>query len=236
MMKMNFLSLIVVNLIVVLALWFCAPHALKLWQIARLRRQCRNSRAIVLTYDDGPGSVLTPALLTVLASRNVHANFFMIGHKVESFSNQALDVVAKGHAVGSHSFRHLHAWKNTPLKVKKDIESGFKICQRVSTSNWFRPPFGKITLATLLQILRARYRLAWWTIDSTDTWAAPLPIEKIIDSVKTQGGGVILMHDSDRKDAAMHDYVINLTLALIQLARDDGYGICLLQDLPEMAS
>jgi len=156
---MNFLVL-VTGLTGVLVLWFCMPYLLKLWQIASLRRLCRKSRVIVLTYDDGPGEVLTPALLNVLASNDVHANFFMLGHKVESFSNQALDVAAKGHAIASHSFRHLHAWKKNPFDVKSDIQAGFQICNPISSSNLFRPPYGKITLATLLQTWITHHKLA----------------------------------------------------------------------------
>jgi len=39
------------------------------------------------------------------------------------------------------------------------------------------------------------------------------------------------MHDYDRKNASEHEYVINLTLRLIQLARDEGYNILTLQDV-----
>lgn len=227
---MNFLAL-ATGLTVVLVLWFCIPYLLKVWQIASLRRLCRKSRVIVLTYDDGPGEALTPALLNLLENNDVHANFFMVGRKIELFSNQALEVAAKGHAIGSHSFRHLHAWKKNPFDVKSDIQAGFQICKPISSSNLFRPPFGKITLATLLQTWIAHQKLAWWTIDSTDTWENPLPIEKTVDRVKNEGGGVILMHDYDRKDASEHNYVINLTLRLIQLARDEGYNILTLQDM-----
>jgi peptidoglycan-N-acetylglucosamine deacetylase len=230
-MEMNLLDLIT-GLTGILVLWFCIPYLLKLWQIASLRRLCRKSRVIVLTYDDGPGEVLTSALLNVLASNDVHANFFMLGFKVETCSSQALDVAVKGHTIGSHSFRHLHAWKTNPFEVKRDIQAGFQICKPISSSNLFRPPYGKITLATLLQTWIAHKKLAWWTIDSTDTWANPLPIEKIVDRVKSEGGGVVLMHDHDRKDASAHDYVINLTLRLIQLARNEGYNILKLQDVP----
>jgi len=228
--EMNFLGL-VASLTGILVLWFCMPYLLKLWQIGSLRRLCRKSRVLVLTYDDGPGEVLTPALLNVLASNNVHANFFMLGCKVEVFSQQALDVVAKGHAIGSHSFRHLHAWKNNPFEVKNDIQAGFQICKPISSSSLFRPPYGKITLATLMQTWITHKKLAWWTIDSTDTWTNPLPIEKIVERVKNEGGGVVLMHDHDRKDTGAHDYVINLTFRLIQLARDEGYNILTIQDL-----
>ena len=228
---MNFLDLSI-GLAVALTLWFGIPHLFKLWQKANLRRLCRSCRAIVLTYDDGPGKVLTPALLNVLASNKVRANFFMIGHKLQTFSNQALDVLSSGHPIGSHSFRHLHAWKSNPIEVTKDIQAGFQICEQFAPSSWFRPPFGKLTLATLMHTWITGRTLAWWTIDSTDTWSSPLPIEEIIERVKDQGGGVILMHDNDRTDTSRHDYVINLTLGLIQFARNEGYDICTLQELP----
>ena len=214
-----------------LLLWIGAPHLLKLLQISRLRRHCRSSRIIVLTYDDGPGTVLTPALLKLLASNNVHANFFMIGKKVEFSPLQVSDVMGNGHAIGSHSFMHLHAWKCNPVKAIRDIRAGFQVGKHNSFSNWFRPPFGKITLATLIYIWISRHKLAWWTIDSTDTWSKPLSVEAIIDRVRKEDGGVILMHDNDRSDINRHEYVIKLTQRLIEFARDEGYVIRTLQDL-----
>lgn len=212
-------------------LWFVAPHLYKLRQIAKLRRICENSKVIVLTYDDGPGSSLTPALLKVLENSSVHANFFMLGRKIDSFPHEAFDVASKGHLIGSHSLEHLHAWKTSPLKIGTDIRVGFQKCGEITTSKWFRPPFGKITLATLIQILITHHRLAWWTIDSTDTWPNPLPIEQIIERVRKENGGVVLMHDHDRDNTYMHNYVIGLTQGLIQLARDEGYAICTFQNL-----
>lgn len=226
---MNFIGLFE-GVVGILFLWLGVPHLLKLLQIAGLRRYCRSSKVIVLTYDDGPGKVLTPALLNLLASNNVHANFFMIGSKVESFPTQVLDVIAQGHAIGSHSFRHLHAWKYNPFKVLRDIHAGFRICKQNSFTNWFRPPFGKMTLASLLYTWISHHKLAWWTIDSTDTWSSPLAIEKIIERVRKEGSGVVLMHDNDRSDIGRHDYVLNITLGLIQLARKEGFNICTLQD------
>lgn len=216
----------------ILFLWFGAPHLLKLLQIARLRQRCRNSKIIVLTYDDGPGKILTPALLNLLASNNVHANFFMIGRKVDSLSTLAFDIVGQGHTIASHSFMHLHAWKCNPFRVICDIHAGFQAGKHNAFSNWFRPPFGKITLATLLYIWISRHKIAWWTIDSTDTWPSTLPIDAIIDRVRKEGGGVVLMHDNDRSDLSRHEYVIKLTQKLIQLAHNEGYIILTLQDSP----
>jgi peptidoglycan/xylan/chitin deacetylase (PgdA/CDA1 family) len=229
--KMNFIFLIQCFTLLFF-LWYGLPHLLKKWQIASLRKRCRKSRVIVLTYDDGPGEMLTPTLLKVLESYNVRANFFMVGHKVNSFTNQAREVISKGHIVGSHSFRHLHAWKSNPYAVNRDIQAGFQKCKQISSSNLFRPPFGKITLATLLLTWISHKELAWWTIDSSDTWATSLPIEKIIDQLTNEGGGVVLMHDYDRNNSSKRDFVIDLTNRLIQFARDEDFKIITLQDMP----
>ena len=104
---MNFFCLYT-SLSVVLVLWFCMPYLLKRWQISSLRRLCKKSRVIVLTYDDGPGKILTPDLLSALASNDIHANFFMVGRKFESYSSKVPDIVSKVLSIGSHSFSHFH--------------------------------------------------------------------------------------------------------------------------------
>src|SRR3990167_1230312 len=159
----------------------------------------------------------------------------MLGRKVTLFSDVARYVVSSGHEVGSHSYNHLNAWSKNPLRVIKDIQEGFEICVQLGPCEYFRPPNGKLTLATLLYVWIANHKLGWWTIDSTDSCIDPLPIEKIIERVRNEGGGVILMHDHDRKNPLKHDYVVNLTCRLIQFAREEGYKICTLKDLQQGA-
>jgi len=107
----------------------------------------------------------------------------------------------------------------------RDALKGFRSLERwVSDEGLFRPPHGKIDSLTWAAIRRRRSRLAWWTVDSGDTWAELPEPEQIIELVAAAGGGVVLMHDSDR-DEHRSAYVIDLTTKLLDLADNTNLSI-----------
>jgi len=182
--------------------------------------------AIVLTYDDGPSEVLTQTIIQLLEANKMKATFFMLGHKLQQNEEIVSALLAAGHEVGSHSYWHLNAWCRSPLAVFRDVEQGLAAAGKLGATSLFRPPHGKITLASILQVLIRKLTLAWWTIDSSDTWVNPIPVEQIIDQIRREGGGVILMHDHERvNDPERKDYVITLTKMIIRFARTEGYKI-----------
>jgi hypothetical protein len=106
------------------------------------------------------------------------------------------------------------------------MRAGFRQTARwVAAGGSYRPPFGKLNLASWLATWIRGSRLAWWTVDSGDTWPA-LPSEAaIVEQVRAAGGGVVLMHDFDRTgpDAARReDHVVSLTGELLELAAREG--------------
>jgi peptidoglycan/xylan/chitin deacetylase (PgdA/CDA1 family) len=206
--------------------WFVLPFILKRWQVAELRRCCKQRRLLVLTYDDGPGTRLTESVIALLDSGNAKATFFLIGHQVESLKPTVARIVNEGHELGSHSQRHLHAWKQNPVSVFIDIREGLRSVRSMAECKLFRAPYGKLTLGTLIQAKLSGCTLSWWTIDSTDTWDHPRKVEDIVEQVRCEGGGVILMHDMDRPDPYAHEFVIELTKRLISVAATDGFRIC----------
>ena len=99
--------------------------------------------------------------------------------------------------------------------------------RKLNAAPFFRPPHGKITLATLLQVWMNKCRLAWWTIDSSDTWATPKSVEAVLDEIRRQGGGVILLHDHDRSGHPEREaYVLDLTRAILEMARNERFRVC----------
>ena len=224
--------LVISGIATFLALWFVAPYAIRMLDVHRLRKLCRRQRAIVLTFDDGPSSSVTSKLLILLAEYQASATFFALGRKIESDPRVCALILAEGHEFGSHSYRHLNAWKNSPLAVYRDIDMGLHFANNTSSSVWFRPPYGKITLATLLQVRINKCLLAWWTIDSTDTWRTPRPVEAVLRAIRRQGGGVILLHDHDRFDNLEREaYVLDMTRAILEVARNEGFRVCKLSDI-----
>ncbi len=74
--------------------------------IVDARRAPRGTGEIWLTFDDGPTPETTPGLLAVLAREGVPASFCMIGAQMAANPGLFRAVVAAGHRVVNHSYRH----------------------------------------------------------------------------------------------------------------------------------
>lgn len=215
--------------IALLFAWYVLPYAIKRFEILALRRRCRAQRAIVLTFDDGPSAEMTPKVQHLLGQYQAHATFFQLGKKIEVASDLVQELLGDGHEIGSHSYCHRNAWKSSPRAVGKDIQRGLEQTARFGPCRWFRPPHGKSTLATLMQVYLHGCRNAWWTIDSTDTWATPLAEEAVVDRIRQDGGGVLLLHDHDRSAfPGRAEYVLGLTRSVLEMARREGFSIATL--------
>lgn len=204
------------------ALWFGVPQLAKGIAIGRLRERCRRTRSLVLTYDDGPGDRITPRLLELLAERGARATFFVTARGAGRRTALTDAVRAAGHELGCHSALHRHAWKSLPWTATADLHAGFRQTARwVARDGLYRPPYGKLNLASWMAASARGARLAWWTVDSGDTWPALPDEDAIVEQVRAAGGAVVLMHDFDRSgpDAVRREeYVIALTTRLLDLA------------------
>ena len=201
---------------------------------ARLSRLCKQHRAIVLTYDDGPSAGMTPAVANLLTRYGAKATFFMIGSFAELHPALVTRLVGDGHEIGSHTQNHFNAWKTSPWRAMQDLVAGRQSLDRLGAPNWlFRPPFGKTTLGTL--VAGRMQCFAFWTIDPQDSWDRR-PVADILVEIDQKGGGVVLMHDFDLprrgpNPAAHAAYLLGLTEALIGHAAAKGYRILRLGDL-----
>jgi len=209
----------------------CAlPLVVKLAEVRALRRRCRLTRTLVLTYDDGPGAELTPAILKLLAEADARATFFPTARSALANPELLSQVAAAGHEIGCHSAAHLHAWKVLPWRAMRDVRAGFRALTRwVEPDGLYRPPYGKINLPTWWAVRRQRAAFAWWTVDSGDTHATLPNPQAVVAAVRGDGGGVVLLHDFDRNPptrAARHAHVLEVTAGLLRLARDTDLRVC----------
>jgi len=205
------------------------PHALKPLQIRRLRAYCRRKRVLVLSYDDGPGATITPALLELLAGEKARATFFPLGERAAAAPRLLDAVAAEGHEIGCHSQWHRHPWRTSPHRAIEDIARGYQALARWLPSDaLFRPPCGKLTLLTAWHVRRRRAPLAWWTIDSGDVHD-PLPRPGgALAALRRDGGGVVLLHDFDRTDADADErvkFVLETTQVLLTEAARAGLNV-----------
>jgi peptidoglycan/xylan/chitin deacetylase (PgdA/CDA1 family) len=205
-----------------------------LWRRYRMRQihgEVRRQRALLLTYDDGPSSALTQPLLDLLRERAARATFFMLGCHAQQFSGIADRVLQEGHAIGCHSHQHLNAWKTLPWKSLADIDAGYRSLSRwIQPDGMFRPPYGKMTLPTCWSIHRRKAPVWWWTIDSGDTHDILPQTADVAEQLRTEGGGIVLMHDLDRTEAR-NRYVLELTASLLDVALQEGLNVTTLREL-----
>jgi len=101
--------------------------------------------AVALTFDDGPHPEGTPAVLDALREAGAPATFFLAGEQVAARPALAAEIVAAGHRVELHCFRHRNQLRLTPRQLIDDAERG-RAAIELATSNWKRSQRKPVTL------------------------------------------------------------------------------------------
>jgi peptidoglycan/xylan/chitin deacetylase (PgdA/CDA1 family) len=210
---------------------YFSPWFWRQYRMSRIRKDLIKNRILALTYDDGPSGALTPQLLDVLQRRGARASFFMLGCHAQKHPDIVHRVLQEGHDIGCHSDQHLNAWKALPWDAVADINAGYdRLSRWVEPNGMFRPPHGKMTLPTYLSLRRRGAPVWWWTIDSGDTHDILPRASQIADRLRSEGGGIVLMHDLERAQAR-NEFVLELTEALLDVAQRDSFQIKPLREL-----
>jgi hypothetical protein len=81
-----------------------------------------------------------------------------------------------------------------------------------------------MTLPTYNEIRRRGASVWWWTIDSGDTNASLPKVGEVADTVRKQGGGIVLMHDLDR-GRERNQFVLEITDALLDVAKSESLRV-----------
>src|SRR3954465_12456519 len=85
-----------------------------------------SDKEVVLTFDDGPWPVNTPAVLKALADECPPGFFSAVGKHASYHPDILRQVAAAGHTVGTHTWSHanLNNKKLTEAQRKEEIEKG----------------------------------------------------------------------------------------------------------------
>ena len=80
------------------------------------------SKAVALTFDDGPSTVNTPKILATLKKYNAHATFFVVGTRVSSGADILKQELAQGCEIANHTWDHADLSKLPMKKVNKECD------------------------------------------------------------------------------------------------------------------
>jgi len=152
---------------------------------------------VALTFDDGPNPPDTLVLLDLLARERVTAVFCLVGVQVEAHPDVVRRIVADGHVLANHSWRHddLEEWE--PDAVRTDLQRTLDAIHAVvpdAPVPFYRAPFGHwgrtIPVAAELGMAPLEWQLA------VEDWDPAPPADVLVDRLGgIEPGGIVLLHD-----------------------------------------
>lgn len=152
------------------------------------------SKAVALTFDDGPSTENTPKVLELLKKYNAHATFFVVGTRVSAGAEVLKQEVAQGCEIGNHSWDHANLAAMSMKKVNKEYDKTANLVKRLVGYDvtLLRPPYGAISQKMRNQL---KHPMVLWNVDTLD-WKSK-NTKKIMKELKNhvKDGDIILMHD-----------------------------------------
>ncbi|EKQ50888.1 MULTISPECIES: polysaccharide deacetylase family protein [unclassified Clostridium] len=201
-------------------------------------------KVVYLTFDDGPSETVTPQILDILKSENVHATFFLVGKAInesDTTKNLVKRELADGNAIGNHTYSHNYTYLYPNGKINlencmSDFEKTNQILKDVLGQDFstraVRFPGGQMTwgkkdpkgVEKMDAALHDKdYHQVDWNALSGDAEeggpknAAQLT-QELIKTVTGREKAVILMHDTYGKEETA-----KALPGIIKYLKDQGY-------------
>jgi peptidoglycan/xylan/chitin deacetylase (PgdA/CDA1 family) len=175
------------------------------WRRARCRLLPRLSGVgrpdhVALTFDDGPDPVSTPLILEMLDNFGWRATFFCLGSQARQAPGLVRELVGRGHEIGVHGDSHRSQLRRTAPAVVKDLRQARARLEDLSGQpvQWFRPPYGSVSAASIVAARRTGLRMVLWTTWGMD-WKPDASGPTVAAHVRRTmvPGATVLLHDSD---------------------------------------
>jgi len=177
-----------------------APIVPGLGALLGVKMRDESSEGVALTFDDGPHPQGTPAVLETLREAGATATFFLAGEQVERRPALAAEIVAAGHRVELHCYRHRNLLRLTVGEFLDDAERARAAIEEATGQEIadYRPPYGIFSAATLRAVRRRGWRPVLWSRWGRD-WTRRANPESIArrSGAGIEAGDVVLLHDAD---------------------------------------
>jgi peptidoglycan/xylan/chitin deacetylase (PgdA/CDA1 family) len=189
---------------------------------ARPAVDCRVSKCVALTFDDGPAPP-TRELVDILTDRDVHATFFMLGEQVRRHPKLARRVARAGFQLGDHTWDHANLTALTAERVRSELAATADEIEDVTgrRPDVMRPPQGLINPAVSALV---DLPVILWSVDTRD-WLTHDP-DRVVEVVRREvrPGSIVLLHD-------VHRSSVRAVPRIVDLLRADGYSLVTVDEL-----
>lgn len=156
-----------------------------------------DKKVVALTFDDGPHPIYTGQLLDILNKHNVKATFFMIGASVKKYPFIVKDIIAKGHAIGNHTYTHPNMATCSRTEIIRELNECQLIIRQVIGRPVFifRPPRGLFNKDVIRIAQKSGYQTILWSICGNNRNAKnpESMARRVIKNIHP--GDIILLHD-----------------------------------------
>jgi len=158
------------------------------------------AEGVALTFDDGPHPEGTPAVLEVLREHDAVATFFLAGEQVVQRPSLVAEIVAAGHRVELHCYRHRNQLRLGARSLLDDADRAKAAIEEAGGQEVldYRPPLGIFSAVGLRAVRSRGWRPVLWSLWGRD-WdkrATPTSIARRA-SAGARAGDVLLLHDAD---------------------------------------
>ncbi len=155
---------------------------------------------VAVTFDDGPHPDGTPMILEALAAHGAVATFFVIGEQVERRPELLRRIVAEGHALALHGYRHRLQLRVSEPRLHDDLRRGLAAIEDAAgvTPALHRPPYGIYSPGGVRVARELGLRPLLWARWGKDWRRLTTPARiarRVLDGLAP--GDVILLHDAD---------------------------------------
>ena len=166
-------------------------------------------------------------MLEELRRAQVKATFFVLGREVSREPALARQIAAEGHELALHGYDHLRLDQMTADAARANLVAGLRAIEEVTGErpSWFRPPYGRLSPASLEVCHGLGLRVAYWSAWGMDWEDASATA--IVSEVRTDlsGGAIVLLHDTaryGRRDSAAA--TAQAIGAIVRDGRDRGWS------------
>jgi peptidoglycan/xylan/chitin deacetylase (PgdA/CDA1 family) len=175
----------------------------------------RTSAEVAITFDDGPDTSATSAIVKILDAAHVKGSFFVVGKTLDTSPQVVRNLVADGQLVGNHSYHH-DEWRWLDPRYPELERTQDAFAREIGTCPvWFRPPHGQRTPLMARVVKEHRMRMAMWDVAVSDRGKNdPRAIaDKVLSSVR--GGSIIDLHAGLDGTSSAHRAAVVAALPLI---------------------